>query len=139
MTESNEQLFLIFDNLSRLRNECSCGIFSECGLSEMTVKQIHYLRTIDENGEVTFSRLAEITRTSKPTITETINKFVRMDCVYRQPCSDDGRIQYIRLTEKGQMIARAEQQALRRVIERMIETLDEHEIRVLIGILGKVR
>lgn len=139
MTESNEQLFLIFDNLSRLRNECSCGIFSECGLSEMTVKQIHYLRTIDENGEVTFSRLAEITRTSKPTITETINKFVRMDCVYRQPCSDDGRIQYIRLTEKGQRIARAEQQALRRVIERMIETLDEHEIRVLIGILGKVR
>src|SRR5512136_362424 len=139
MTESNEQLFLIFDNLSRLRNECSCGIFSECGLSEMTVKQVHYLRTIDENGEVTFSRLAEITRTSKPTITETINKFVRMDCVYRQPCSDDGRIQYIRLTEKGQMIARAEQQALRRVIRQMMESLDEHEIEVLISILGKVR
>jgi DNA-binding MarR family transcriptional regulator len=139
MTENDEQLFLIFDNLFRLRNECSCGIFSECGLSEMTVRQIHYLRTIDENGEVTFSRLAEITGTSKPTITETINKFVRMDCVYRQPCSDDGRIQYIRLTEKGQMIARAEQQALRRVIRRMVEMLDEHEIELLIDILGKVR
>jgi len=139
MAENDEQLFLIFDNLFRLRNECSCGIFSECGLSEMTVKQIHYLRTIDENGEVTFSRLADITRISKPTITEMVNKFVRMDCVYRQPCSDDGRIQYIRLTEKGQMIARAEQQALRQVIRRMIETLDEHEIAELIGILGKVR
>src|SRR5512137_1525464 len=120
MTESNEQLFLIFDNLSRLRNECSCGIFSECGLSEMTVKQIHYLRTIDENGEVTFSRLAEITRTSKPTVTEMINRFVRMDCAYRESCSDDRRIQYIRLTEKGQMIARAEQEALMRVIDRMV-------------------
>ncbi len=139
MAEDDEELFLILDNLFRLRNECSCGIFSECGLSEMTMKQIHYLRTIDENGEVTFSRLAEIARTSKPTITETINKFVRMDCAYRQPCSDDGRIQYIRLTEKGQMIARAEQQALRRVIRRMMESLDEHEIEVLIGILGKVR
>jgi len=139
MTENDEHLFRIFDNLFRIRNECSCGIFSECGLADMTVKQIHYLKTIDENGEVTFSRLAEITRNSKPTITETVNKFVRMDCVYREPCPDDRRIQYIRLTDKGQMIARAEQQALRRVIERMLETLDEHEIELLIGVLGKVR
>ncbi|MFA5236656.1 MAG: MarR family winged helix-turn-helix transcriptional regulator [Methanoregula sp.] len=139
MKENDEHLFLVFDHLFRIRNECSCGILSECGLSEMTVRQIHYLKTIDENGEVTFSRLAEITRTSKPTITETVNKFVRMDCVYRQPCPDDGRIQYIRLTEKGQRIARAEQQALRRVIEQLLETLDEHEIEVLCDILGKVR
>ena len=87
----------------------------------MTVKQIAYLKTIDEQGDVTFSRLAEITRNSKPTITEMINKFVRMECVYREPCPDDGRIMYIRLTEKGQKIAQAEQAALRRVIERMME------------------
>ncbi|WP_321507623.1 MarR family winged helix-turn-helix transcriptional regulator [uncultured Methanoregula sp.] len=139
MTEHDEHLFRVFDNLFRIRNECSCGIFSECGLSDLTVKQIRYLKTIDENGEVTFSRLAEITRTSKPTITETVNKFVRLDCVYRQPCAGDGRIQYIRLTDKGQMIARAEEQALRRVIMRMLESLDEQEIEDLIGILSKVR
>jgi DNA-binding MarR family transcriptional regulator len=139
MTEQEEHLLRVFDSLFKLRNECSCGIFSECGLSDMTVKQIHYLKTIDENGDVTFSRLAEITRCSKPTITETINKFVRMDCVYRQPCPDDGRIQYIRLTEKGQTIARAEQQALHRVVEMMAQSLDEQEIDVLIDILRKVR
>jgi len=103
------------------------------------VTQVRYLRAIDENGEVTFSRLAEITRTSKPTITEMINRFVRMDCVYREPSCEDRRIQYIRLTEKGQMIARADQQALLRLIERMTETLDEDEIEALIGILKKVR
>jgi DNA-binding MarR family transcriptional regulator len=139
MTEQEEHLLRVFDNLFKIRNECSCGIFSECGLSDMTVKQIRYLKTIDENGDVTFSRLAEITRCSKPTITETINKFVRMDCVYRQPCPDDGRIQYIRLTEKGQTIARAEQQALQRVVEMMAQSLDDQEIDVLIDILRKVR
>ena len=139
MTARKEHVFQVFDNLSRIRNECSCGIFSECGVPDITVKQIRYLKTIDENGEVTFSRLAEITRTSKPTVTEMINRFVRMDCAYRESCSDDRRIQYIRLTEKGQMIARAEQEALMRVIERMVATLDEHEIDVLIDILGKVR
>jgi DNA-binding MarR family transcriptional regulator len=137
--EREEMLFEIFENLLRLKSECSCSIFSECGLSDMTVKQIAYLKVIDEQGDVTFSRLAEITRTSKPTITEMINKCVRMECVYRERCPDDGRILYIRLTEKGQKIAHAEQAALRQVIGRMMETLDEREQVLLAEILQKVR
>jgi DNA-binding MarR family transcriptional regulator len=139
MREMEEHLMAAFENLLRMKNECSCSIFSECGLSDMTVKQIAYLKVINEQGEVTFSRLAEITRTSKPTVTEMINKCVRMECVYREQCPDDGRIQYIRLTEKGRMIAQAEHAALRRVIERMMNSLDEHERGLLIEILGKVR
>ncbi|MGD1004589.1 MAG: MarR family winged helix-turn-helix transcriptional regulator [Methanoregulaceae archaeon] len=139
MVERGEYLFEVFENLLRIRNECSSAIFSECGLSDMTVKQITYLKVINEQGDVTFSRLAEITRNSKPTITEMINKFVRMGCVYRDPCPDDGRILYIRLTDKGQKIAQAEQAALRRVIERMIDSLDKHETDLLVEILQKVR
>jgi DNA-binding MarR family transcriptional regulator len=139
MLDREEHLFEVFDNILRIQNECSCNIFSECGLSEMTVKQIAYLKAIDEQSEVTFSRLAEITRNSKPTITEMINKFVRMECVYREPCPDDGRILYIRLTDKGQKIANAEHNALRRVIERMMDSMDEHEMDLLIGILQKIR
>jgi DNA-binding MarR family transcriptional regulator len=139
MMERQEHLLEVFENLLRIRNECSCTILSECGLSDMTVKQIAYLKVIDEQGEVTFSRLAEITRNSKPTITEMVNRFVRMKCAYRKPCPDDGRILYIRLTDKGEKIAKAEHEALRRVIERMMETLDEHEMDLLIGIMQKVR
>jgi DNA-binding MarR family transcriptional regulator len=137
--EREEHLREVLENLLRLRNECSCSIFSECGLSDLTLKQIAYLKAIDEQGEVTFTRLAEVTKNSKPTITEMVNRFVRMECVYRDPCPDDGRILYIRLTDKGQMIARAEQAALRRVIERMVHSLDEHELDLLIGVLQKVR
>jgi DNA-binding MarR family transcriptional regulator len=139
MMDKEEHLFEVFENILRIRNECSCTIFSECGLSDMTVRQIAYLKAIDEQGEVTFSRLAEITRNSKPTITEMINKFVRMECVYRKPCTDDKRILYIRLTDKGQKIAQAEHNALRRVIERMMDSLDEDEMDFLIGILQKIR
>jgi DNA-binding MarR family transcriptional regulator len=139
MQGKNEHLLMIMENLIRIRDECSGEIFSECGLSDLTVKQVSYLKTIDENGEVTFSRLAEITRNSKPTITEMINKFVRKECVYRQRCPDDGRILYIHLTEKGKKIAQAEEYALQRVIERMVNSLDEHELDLLIGILQKVR
>jgi DNA-binding MarR family transcriptional regulator len=139
MIARDEHLLIVLEHLLMMKNECSCSIFSECGLSDMTVKQIAYLKVIDKQGDVTFSRLAEITKNSKPTITEMVNKFVRMECVYREPCRDDGRILYIRLTDKGKMIAQAEQAALRRVIERMINTLDEEELDLLIGVLQKVR
>jgi DNA-binding MarR family transcriptional regulator len=139
MRDREEFLLEVFENLIRRKNDCSCTIFSECGLSDMTVRQIAYLKTIDEQEEITFSRLAEITRNSKPTITEMINKFVRMDCVYRERCPDDGRILYIRLTDKGKKIAQAEHYALRRMIEQMVNSLDDHELDLLIGILGKVR
>ena len=139
MMARDEHLREVFDHLLMMKNECSCSIFSECGLSDMTVKQIAYLKVIDEQRDVTFSRLAEITKNSKPTITEMINRFVRMECVYREPCRNDGRILYIRLTDKGKKIAQAEHAALCRVIERMIDSLDEHELDLLIGILRKVR
>ncbi|AKB72805.1 Transcriptional regulator, MarR family [Methanosarcina mazei C16] len=132
-------MFIVFENLIKIKSECSCEIFSECGISDITVKQIGYLKAIDEHGEVTFSRLAKITKNSKPTITEMVNKFVRMECVYREKCPEDGRIFYIRLTEKGQRIARAEESSLLRVIEKMAESLNEKEIETLIRILGKIR
>lgn len=137
--ERDEHLLEVLEHLLMMKNECSCSIFSECGLSDMTMKQIAYLKAIDEQGDVSFSRLAEITKNSKPTITEMVNKFVRMECVYREPCRDDGRILYIRLTDKGKRIANAEEAALRRIIERMIDSLDEHELDLLVGILEKVR
>jgi DNA-binding MarR family transcriptional regulator len=139
MRDREEHLCEVFENLIRVKNECSCSVFSECGLSDMTVKQIAYLKTIDEQGEVTFSKLAEITRNSKPTITEMINKFVRMECVYRERCPDDGRILFIRLTEKGKKIAQAEHFALRTMIEQMVNSLEENEADLLIEILQKVR
>jgi DNA-binding MarR family transcriptional regulator len=140
MMAKKEHLFLVFDKLLRIRSECSCKIFSECGFSsDITLKQVGYLRAIDECGEVTFSRLAKITSNSKPTITEMIHKFVKMECVCRERCSNDGRVVYIRLTDKGQKIARAEENALMDVIEKMAGLLDEREIDTLINILEKIK
>lgn len=139
MKAREEHLFEAVENLLTIKNECSCTIVSACGLPDMTVKQVAYLKVIDEQGEITFSRLAELTRTSKPTVTEMINRYVRMECAYRERCPDDGRIQYIRLTEKGRAIAQAEQSALRRTIARVMNSLDDREMDLLIGILEKIR
>lgn len=138
MAARDEHLFEVFDRLIAIKNECSSEIFSECGVSGVTVKQVAYLKVIDGHRDVTFSSLAEITRNSKPTVTEMVDRFVRMECAYRQKCPDDGRVTYIRLTEKGRMLANAEQNALHRMIERMMRTLDENEVDLLVEILRKV-
>jgi len=137
--EKKEHLFIVFEKLIKIKSECSCEIFSECGLSDITVKQVGYLRVIDEHKEVTFSKLAKVTRNSKPTVTEMINKFVKMDCVHREKSPDDGRIHYIHLTEKGLMIARAEQRALMKLIEKMADSLDDNDMDTLIKILQKIQ
>lgn len=139
MQDREEHLARAMERLLGIRNECTGSIASEHGLPDMTVKQVSYLRIIDELGDVTFTRLAEVTRTSKPTVTEMVNRWVRKECVYRERCPDDGRIQYIRLTEKGRAIAQADRTALRRTIERMMNSLDERETELLIEILTKVR
>jgi DNA-binding MarR family transcriptional regulator len=139
MMEKKEHLFIVFEKLVKIKSECSCEIFSECGLSDITVKQVGYLKVIDEHKEVTFSKLAKVTRNSKPTVTEMINKFVKMECVHREKSPDDGRIHYIHLTEKGQMIARAEQRSLMKLIEKMADSLDDNEMDILIEILQKIQ
>lgn len=138
MTDQEEHLFDAVAKLLRMQRECSSTIVTACGLSEVTVKQMAYLKVIDEEGEVTFSRLAERAGTSKPTITEMINRCVQMDCVYREPSPSDARVRYIRLTEKGRTVVRADEAALRRTVERMVQSLEEEEMDLLIRLLGKV-
>jgi len=137
--DTEERLLAAVEQLIRIRNETSSAILSECGIPDITVKQLGYLKTIDEQGEVTFTRLAEITSNSKPTITELINRFESMECVYRERSPDDRRVIYIRLTEKGRRIARAEDDALSLLVERMRNSLDRDEVDLLVRIIWKVR
>jgi DNA-binding MarR family transcriptional regulator len=138
MKDVGEELFQALNDLMRVKNECSCSILSECGVSSLTVRQIAYLKTIDGQEVVTFSRLAEITNNSKPTITEMVNRFEQMECVSRERSPDDGRVLFIRLTEKGRRIAHAEQAALRQIVQRILDSLDENEQELLIRLLEKV-
>ncbi|MFW5639263.1 MAG: MarR family winged helix-turn-helix transcriptional regulator [Methanoculleus sp.] len=133
-----DHLFEVFDRLFAIKEDCSSEIFCECGLDDMTARQIAYLKAIDEHRDVTFTRLAEITKNSKPTITEMVDRFVQIECAYRQRSPDDGRVVHIRLTEKGRMIANVEQNALYRMIDRMVQMLDEDEVDLLVEILRKV-
>lgn len=136
--ERKDILLQAYEHLHRVRGECSCEITDECGIKDFTIKQIEYLKIIDRHNEITFSRFAELTKTSKPTISELINRFIKLDCVYKEKSPDDGRVFHIYLTPKGKEIARVEQTTMLKVVDRIIASLSDDEVDILIALFRKV-
>jgi len=122
----------------RVKTECRFCVIDKYDISELTLKQVEYLRKFDEHEYVTISQLAEDFNLSKPSITEMVKKFIKLDCVNKEQCSHDARVYYLFLTEKGKGIARLEQIADEDFIRRVENCLNEEDISLLIKLLSKV-
>ena len=138
MSDKRQELLKAYWNLMTIKGECKAKVFGMYSIAEMTVKQINYLKIIDNYDNMTFSQLAEITKITKPSVTDLISKLQRVDCIYKEKCSEDGRVSYIRLTEKGINIARHENTAVENLIDRMMKSLNNEEVNKLIEIFNTV-
>jgi DNA-binding MarR family transcriptional regulator len=136
MTCKKNELYRAYQKLLQLEAELQQK--ETCQAQDITIKQVYYLRIIDKNYRVTFSQLAQETCNSKPTITEVINKFISMDCVYRERSPEDGRVFFIYLTPKGKAIARAEERTQIRCVEKISNSLTDEELEQFITLLNKI-
>ena len=122
-----------------IKGECSYNLINELNMSELTFRQIEYIRKMSKYEYITISELAEILNISKPSITQMIKKFEKLDCVYKKQCEEDGRVQYIYLTDKGRNIAEFENLTIQKLVEKIVIHIDENEINILIDILLKIK
>ena len=137
--DTKKYLYETYSGLMKVKGECSCKLIDELNMSELTLRQIEYIKKIGKYDSITISGLAEILNLSKPSITEMVKKFIKLDCVYKRQCQEDGRVQYIYLTERGECIAKFEDLEIKRLVTKMLESLDHSEIDVLISILIKIK
>jgi len=137
--DTKKYLYETYSGLMKVKGECSCKLIDELNMSELTLRQIEYIKKIGKYDAITISGLAEILNLSKPSITEMVKKFIKLDCVYKRQCEEDGRVQYIYLTERGECIARFEDLEIKRLVAKMLESLDHGEIDILISILIKIK
>ena len=128
----------VFDGFMQIKTECRFCVIDKYSVSELTLKQIEYLKKFDEYEYVTISQLAEDLKLSKPSITELVKKFIKLDCVKKEQCSHDARVYYLYLTEKGRGIARIERITNEDFIRRVENCLSEEDISLLIEIISKV-
>ena len=132
------KLYSVFDGFMQIKTECRFCVIDKYNIPQLTLKQIEYLKKFDEYEYVTISKLAENLKLSKPSITEMVKKFIKLDCVKKEQCSHDARVYYLFLTEKGKRIARLEQMANEDFIRRVENCLSEEDISLLIELLSKV-
>lgn len=138
MADKQQELINAYQKLMAVKGECTSKVYGLYSVAEMTVKQINYLKIIDGCDNMTFSKLAEKTKITKPSVTDLINKLIDFECVYKEKSTDDGRVSYIRLTDKGINIARHENTALTNLINRMMKSLSNDEVNQLIKIFNSV-
>ena len=133
-----QNLFSVFNSFMRVKTECRFCVIDKYNISQLTFKQIEYLKKFDEREYVTISQLAEDLNLSKPSITEMVKKFIQLDCIKKEQCDHDARVYYLFLTEKGKGIARLEQITDEDFIRRVENCLSEEDISLLIELLSKV-
>ncbi|WP_069872396.1 MarR family winged helix-turn-helix transcriptional regulator [Fusibacter sp. 3D3] len=132
------KLETLLEALAELKGQCAVQLIHDLNSDQLTVKQLEYLKLIDEFEATTISNLAEILDLKKPTVTETVHKLQKLDCVMKHQCSMDGRIYYITLTDKGEKLARLDQRSYNYLVEKIAERLETEEIELLILLLEKL-
>lgn len=131
-------LFAVFNSFMQIKSECRFCVIEKYKVAELSLKQIEYLKKFDELKQVTISQLAEVMNLSKPSITEMVKKFIKLNCVKKEQCAHDARVYYLFLTERGKAIARIEQLANEDFFKRIKKCLDDKDINQLIELLAKI-
>ena len=107
--------------------------------SSVTVTEMHTLDAIGTGDPRTVSELATATKVTVSTMTIAINRLASKSLVERVRDASDKRVVRVRLTEKGRNIAAAHQRFHERMVEAVVEHLDEEQLAALTVALEDLR
>jgi DNA-binding MarR family transcriptional regulator len=101
---------------------------------------MHLLETVGKNNNngKTISDLAQAHNVTLPSMTIAVNKLVRKEYVVKEKSPHDGRVVYVRLTQKGLRIDRIHQYFHRRMVDEVAKEMSAHEKEVLIHGMEKL-
>jgi DNA-binding MarR family transcriptional regulator len=133
-----DEIFTALQYFTSRKGKCNLELATELGSDELTAKQFYYLEQIDCRGDLTFSSLAERLCITKPSVTEIINKLIKLDCIYKEKSPTDGRVYYIYLTAKGKKIARMKSETNMKLARQIRERLNPEEQELFINLLRKI-
>lgn len=135
------------DNIKRI-DDILVGLFNtvlkmeetalkETGETDLSVKEIHTLASLDVRKSKTMSEAAADLRISMGTLTVSINKLVKKGYVERLRTERDRRIVRIKLTDKGQEAIRAHEEFHEQMIGKAVSALSDKEMeRFIISLEG---
>lgn len=123
---------------TKLHKSCNIKVTEELGMSELQLKQFGYVNIIGTKEWITYGELAEILGITKPSVTSIVNKMIRLGIVEKHQCSKDGRVYYLKLTEKGNLIYNTYDLVADKTATIILNKLEPEEVIELVRLLDKV-
>jgi len=135
---SKYRLLEALNKFKAQKDKCHHELSKEINISELKIKQLHYLNVIDKHRHLTFSRFAQILGITKPSVTNIVNHLIELDCVRKRQCKNDGRIYYVELSEKGKKIVEFQNIEMERLATKIEQTLSEEDVDDFVRIVDKI-
>lgn len=107
------------------------------GASEINLTQFQYISVINQNGDLSFTGLAQALNLSKPAVTSIVNKLIEQGYVYKRQSASDRRVYHIHLTEEGKQVADAYEESRREYVDGIHQALTESEFDQLLALMEK--
>jgi DNA-binding MarR family transcriptional regulator len=112
------------------------GMAAQFGL---TGPQLTVIKLLEELGDLSLSSLSERIRAQNSTVTGIIDRMEREGLVKRERSTTDRRMVYIRLTDKGQKLAKEIQVEPMEIFRSALSVLAPSDVRDLLRILTKLQ
>ena len=106
--------------------------------SDVTINQLIYLEAIFQLENPTVSDLADHLDVSKASASVGVRKLIESELANKTQSTDDHRIQYIGLSEKGIRLIEAEVRALSDFSDKVKGVLSDEEVSRLVEIFTKI-
>ncbi len=106
----------------RLRQEADAGLSPSLTAA---------LSTVERHGPLTPSRLAEIERIQRPTVTRLIATLEKDGLVEREADPDDGRSCYVQITKEGSALVKKLRSRKNAYLSKRLRHLDDDELETL--------
>ncbi len=136
--EIRELVLIAVRKINDLSKDCNIELSDRLGMSELQLRQLHYLKIIDRFVDLTFGQFADILKLTKPSVTEIVNRLINVGCVRKIQSPIDRRIYFIQLTEKGRNIARVSHLTEQRLVDIILNRLSHTEIEALVSLIRKL-
>ena len=124
--------------ISQLMGELESKAFEQEGFSDITMNQMHYLEMIPKLGSPTSADLADSLGVTRPSVSAIVRKLVDTRYLTKTKSKIDGRVYYLRLTDKGLRFNELHNEVHHILARRITENLNNDEIEDLAGLLGKL-
>jgi DNA-binding MarR family transcriptional regulator len=114
------------------------SLFSDHELSQLTIRQIYYLKCISRLNTPTLSQLARVFKITKPSVTAIIQHLCEMGYVEKHQSHTDMRVFTVKLTQKGDRMAHVDEEAIMEFSSQVRSVLNEQEFEELEFLLARL-